>query len=158
MADASLLPFEFSSLADAIQSYVDELVRDKNIASKVNLEMVKSEIERMRTAAAAFNKAAANAGPLGRPALTRVNQALVATERAWLVDAGLPGRSWYKHQLVAPGLYTGYSAKTIPGVREAAEASRWEEATAQVRVFAGAMRAVTDRIAEATRLVEGETR
>ena len=47
------------------------------------------------------------------------------TERSLLDPAGLPKRPWFKHQLYAPGFYTGYGVKTIPAVREAIEQKDW---------------------------------
>ena len=49
------------------------------------------------------------------------------------VAAGLPDRPWYRHVIYAPGLYTGYGVKTIPGVREAIEQKRWQEADQQIQ-------------------------
>jgi N-acetylated-alpha-linked acidic dipeptidase len=152
MADAPLLPFEFVSLAAAIDSYTGELIKNKDAASKVSLSALTTDIEKLRAAASAYEKAAVR--PINETTRARVNQALLATERAWLADAGLPGRPFYKHQLVAPGMYTGYSAKTLPGVREAIEAGRWDEANAQVKVLAATIRAVTGKIEEATRAFE----
>jgi N-acetylated-alpha-linked acidic dipeptidase len=51
-------------------------------------------------------------------------------------DAGLPGRPWFQHQVYAPGLYTGYGVKTFPGVREAIELRKWNEANEQIVVLA----------------------
>jgi N-acetylated-alpha-linked acidic dipeptidase len=62
-------------------------------------------------------------------------------ERALLTPEGLPRRPWYKNVVSAPGLTTGYGAKTLPGIREAAEAGDWKEANEQVRVAARAIRA-----------------
>ncbi len=61
-----------------------------------------------------------------------LNQHLVESERVLLDPAGLPRRPWYKHVLYAPGVYTGYSPKTIAGVREAIEEKRWSEADQQI--------------------------
>ena len=62
---------------------------------------------------------------LGRASLAQVNLELLQSERA-LTDAnGLPGRPWFKHQLYAPGFYTGYGVKTVPAVREAIEQKQW---------------------------------
>jgi N-acetylated-alpha-linked acidic dipeptidase len=49
---------------------------------------------------------------------------------------GLPGRPWFHHMIYAPGVLTGYGAKTLPGVREAIEGRRWEEAQTYVGVIA----------------------
>ena len=66
---------------------------------------------------------------------------------------GLPGREWYRHQIYAPGLYTGYGAKTLPGVREAVEAGRLEEANQQARRVAQALKAMATQIEESARLL-----
>jgi N-acetylated-alpha-linked acidic dipeptidase len=52
---------------------------------------------------------------------------------------GLPRRPWYKHSLYAPGFYTGYGVKTIPGVREAIEQKDWSEARTQIEEVAAAI-------------------
>jgi N-acetylated-alpha-linked acidic dipeptidase len=52
----------------------------------------------------------------------RLNQSLMATERALLMEKGLPNRPWYRHAIYAPGQYTGYAAVVIPGVNEAIDA------------------------------------
>ncbi len=55
------------------------------------------------------------------------------SERRLIDPAGLPGRPWYRHMIYAPGFYTGYGVKTIPGVREAIEQKRWQEADEQIQ-------------------------
>ena len=60
--------------------------------------------------------------------LAEANQALLRIEPALTSPDGLPRRSWYRHQLYAPGFYTGYGVKTIPAVREAIEQGYWREA------------------------------
>ena len=62
----------------------------------------------------------------------QLNGLLLKTEQALTEDSGLPRRGWYKHQIYAPGFYTGYGVKTLPGVREAIEQEAWEEAQAQI--------------------------
>jgi N-acetylated-alpha-linked acidic dipeptidase len=61
-----------------------------------------------------------------------VNQKLTQAERALTLPDGLPGRPWFQHQIYAPGLYTGYGVKTIPGVREAIEQKQWKLADDQI--------------------------
>ena len=84
-----------------------------------------------------------------------VNAAIYRTERAWVAQAGLPGRPWYRHQLYAPGQYTGYSVKTLPGIREAAEAKRWEEANAQAKEVARSLRALSGELFRIAQLLRG---
>jgi N-acetylated-alpha-linked acidic dipeptidase len=59
---------------------------------------------------------------------------------------GLPGREWYRHQVYAPGFYTGYGVKTIPGIREAIEEKQWEIAKRQVAVFQEVLEALTKQV------------
>ena len=63
---------------------------------------------------------------------------------------GLPGRPWYRHLIYAPGLLTGYGAKTLPGVREAIEGRRWTEAAEFIRRTAAVLDAASARIDQAT--------
>jgi len=70
--------------------------------------------------------AEANGGAdLDAASIDEVNQLLMKTERAYFNPAGLPERSYFKHQLYAPGAYTGYGVKTLPAVREAIEQRKW---------------------------------
>ena len=69
------------------------------------------------------------------------------------IDSGLPRRSWYKHLVYAPGFYTGYGVKTLPGVREAIEGRNWMEAEEQIGVAALMMERVTDQVNKAVGLL-----
>lgn len=81
----------------------------------------------------AVAKAAENGGSaLARASLREVNAKLVESERMLTLPDGLPGRPWFKHQIYAPGFYTGYGVKTIPAVREAVEQGQWKEAQEQI--------------------------
>jgi len=64
------------------------------------------------------------------------NQSLYRAEQQLLNESGLSRRAWYKHTLYAPGLYTGYGVKTLPGIREAIEQRNWDEAQQQIEVDA----------------------
>ena len=71
--------------------------------------------------------------PANRKELDRI---LYGSER-WLTrKEGLPRRDWFKHQIYAPGFYTGYGVKTLPGIREAIEQRNWQEATEQIEIAA----------------------
>ena len=71
--------------------------------------------------------------------LASINEKLFTAEQQLLTKAGLPRRPWYKHSLYAPGFYTGYGVKTVPGVREAIEQKNWTEATEQMGEVAKAI-------------------
>lgn len=85
----------------------------------------------------AFEQANSNGGAaLASPSLADINKMLIATERKLTTSEGLPNRPWFKHQLYAPGYYTGYSAKTMPAVREPIEQKQWKQAEAGIDVVA----------------------
>jgi N-acetylated-alpha-linked acidic dipeptidase len=79
-----------------------------------------------------------------------VNAKLIESERRLTDSAGLPGRPWYQHMIYAPGFYTGYGVKTIPGVREAIEQKRWQEADEQIQRAGTILTKEADLIDEAT--------
>jgi N-acetylated-alpha-linked acidic dipeptidase len=93
-----------------------------------------------------FNEArtAALSGRIAPERLTAINQQLTQAARKLTNPQGLPRRPWMQNLIYAPGWYTGYDAKTLPGVREAIEQRRYDEATAQI-VFVG--QAVEDEAA-----------
>ena len=80
---------------------------------------------------AALRHARENGGAARGP-LAPVNAAIIRSERAMTLPDGLPNRPWYRHQIYAPGYYTGYGVKTIPGVREAIEQKQWKQAEEQM--------------------------
>lgn len=63
-----------------------------------------------------------------------LDEALFKTERALTRSQGLPRRDWFRHQIYAPGFYTGYGVKTLPGIREAIEQRDWKEAEDQITI------------------------
>jgi len=69
-----------------------------------------------------------------------LNKRLMLAEHVLTSEEGLPRRSWYKHQIYAPGFYTGYGVKTLPGVREAVEEKNWKEAQEQISKLAGTLK------------------
>ena len=68
-----------------------------------------------------------------------LNDKLIHAEEVLTFASGLPRRSWYRHQIYAPGFYTGYGVKTLPGVREAIEQENWEECRSQVTILAATL-------------------
>ncbi len=83
-----------------------------------------------------------------------LNQILYRAEQALLHEAGLPRRPWFRHQIYAPGYYTGYGVKTLPGVRESIEERQWNLVDGQIANTAAAIRRLSQRLDAARRLVE----
>jgi len=98
---------------------------------------------------------ASNSGAaLTKTDLKALNATLLQSERALTLADGLPRRPWYRHQIYAPGFYTGYGVKTLPGVREAIEQKNWREADDQVPRLARTLGAETDVINRAAEQLE----
>ncbi|HEY2684606.1 MAG TPA: transferrin receptor-like dimerization domain-containing protein [Steroidobacteraceae bacterium] len=76
----------------------------------------------------------------------RVNTALTTIEQTLTDPHGLPGREWYQHMIYAPGAHTGYGVKTMPGIREAVEERRWDEANQYIGVVSRALNAYSTRL------------
>ncbi|MEO7144619.1 MAG: M28 family peptidase [Bryobacteraceae bacterium] len=155
LAAAPLLPFQFGALARTVSTYVEEIQKAAAVNSAtVDFRGLKEQLSRMETDSRAYDEqlslAARRPQPLPPSQLAKVNETLYRAERFLTVPEGLPGRPWYKHQLYAPGLYTGYGAKTLPGVREAVEAQRWEEANKEAQVAASALKSFNTQIEDAT--------
>ena len=83
----------------------------------------------------ALDKVNANGGAaLSSASLADVNRLLIESERKLTTPEGLPNRPWFKHQIYAPGFYTGYAAKTMPAIRESIEQKQWPQADAAIVV------------------------
>lgn len=175
LADAQVMPFDFTDFTDTIRRYVDEIERLEqtqraNIVERnreiddglfaatndprrpmvapakqpvppfLNLAPLHNGLAALERATEqyqkAWNHAMENGGAdLAHVPLPAINRDLVAVDRALTLPDGLPGRPWYRNQIYAPGLYTGYGVKTLPGVRESIEQKQWKLAEEQaVRV------------------------
>jgi N-acetylated-alpha-linked acidic dipeptidase len=95
----------------------------------IELAPLDNAATRLTASAKAFDAAyAAKGATLSPAARAKLNALLLTIDQQLLIPEGLPGRSWYKHSLYAPGRFTGYGAKTLPGVREAIEERRFADA------------------------------
>ncbi|HEU4787867.1 MAG TPA: transferrin receptor-like dimerization domain-containing protein, partial [Gemmatimonadaceae bacterium] len=94
------------------------------------------------------------AGANDKASLAEVNRRLMQAERALMLSDGLKNRSWYKHSLYAPGFYTGYGVKTMPGIREAIEQGEWGSVNGEIARVAGALNKETVLLKEAAGMLE----
>jgi N-acetylated-alpha-linked acidic dipeptidase len=165
LAGAPVLPFEFGALERTVRGYADDLQKQALLIQaqqkrpgSLDLRGVQLQLARLDAASKVYEEQLALAmkrpPPLGGDRFAKVNGALQKAEGTLLSAGGLPGREWYQHQLYAPGLYTGYDAKTLPGVREAVEAQHWDEANEQARRVAQALHALSAQVEEASRLLK----
>ncbi len=187
LADADVIPYDFTDLAQTVGEYVGELkrlasgmasdavehnreVEDSTfaltsdprtpmVAPTLEATVPKLDFSAFDTATAnlaraaraynsAFNSAMSAATTSAR--FAALNEQLIKSEHMLTSDAGLPGRPWFKHLLYAPGVNTGYGVKTVPGVREAIEASNWTLATSEMARVVSALDAETALVERAT--------
>jgi N-acetylated-alpha-linked acidic dipeptidase len=110
-------------------------------------------VARLRASAKAYDDALAGGPTLKPEQRNQLNAMLITAEQTLTDPRGLPTRPWYKHLIYAPGLLTGYGAKTLPGVREAIEGRRWAEAQDYAGRTAAVLNAAADRLDKATALL-----
>ncbi len=178
LADADVLPLEFTGFADAIGKYLKEvtqladdlregtsetnrLILDKTLeyaadprqpyvapmpkpsVPYLNFAPLQNALARLQESARKFESARqaaqTNGQALPREAQQPLDDILMKVEQALTRPEGLPRRPWYQHLIYAPGFYTGYGVKTLPGVREAIEQRHWAEAEQQIGIAATAL-------------------
>jgi N-acetylated-alpha-linked acidic dipeptidase len=142
----------FQAVDDPTQTWVAPPRLD--VAPYLNFAPLQNAVAALKKSTAAYAKAitAATAGGKTLPAekANRLNAILMKAERVLTTPDGLPRRSWYAHQVYAPGFYTGYGVKTLPAVREALEQRNWKEATAEIPLVAATLEAFAAEIDKAT--------
>lgn len=119
-----------------------------------NFAPLRNAVERVRAAARAWDHASARGSAAAPEVRAQANAALRQLERALTRDEGLPGRPWFRHHVYAPGFYTGYGVKTLPGVREAIEERRDALVEREVVRAAEVLEAFAARLDAATRALE----
>jgi N-acetylated-alpha-linked acidic dipeptidase len=189
LADADLLPFEFTHLADTVERYITDigtqtdtmrteteeqnhdladgtlaaaadptqvniLPKPKSPVPAIDLTPLKTALAKVRESARNYTAALSTPGvadyALPPERLQAIDALLIGTERAMLRPEGLPRRPWYRHQIYAPGFYTGYGVKTLPGVREAIEQRDWKEANAEIALVTDTLTQLSSQIDRAT--------
>jgi len=192
VADAGILPLQFTDMAGVYAGYVHELheLADERRARSATLhELLEAHafelatdptravgppaaesevpfldfapldnaIVRLERSAKAYDAAYSSASHgglvLNAARRSELDAQLQQLEQALTSERGLPGRPWYHHLIYAPGMLTGYGAKTLPGVREAIEGRRWDEAGAYIVTTARALEVYCDRLEASTALL-----
>ncbi|MGZ3315556.1 MAG: transferrin receptor-like dimerization domain-containing protein, partial [Caulobacteraceae bacterium] len=122
----------------------------------INFGALESSVARLKTSAAAFDAAlAAKGAGLSKAQKTRLDAVIRPLDQTLLRPEGLPGRPWYMNMVYAPGRFTGYGAKTLPGVREALEERRFDDAQKYVGITGLALSAYAGELDKATAIVNG---
>jgi N-acetylated-alpha-linked acidic dipeptidase len=186
LADADLLPYEFSDFSETIGKYAKEVAkladdlregtvetnrliseraflaaadptdhliepRPKPEVPYLNFAPLQNAIANLRRNTEKFENlrlAALKQGGPGSRAMPGLglDRGLLQLERSLTQPEGLPRREWYQHLIYAPGFYTGYGVKTLPGIREAIEQRNWTEASQQIEIAARALDRFSDAL------------
>ena len=160
LSEASVLPFRFSDMSDTLARYVADVQKlhaGKKDAPAIDFAPLTAAVAALSKASLAFEKAHAVV-PAGsvkalqaqEEALKIVNQLVFSSERRLGNEAGLPRRDWFRHQIYAPGFYTGYGVKTLPQIREGLEEGQWDEARQGVTKVAAAIDALAAQVERAS--------
>jgi N-acetylated-alpha-linked acidic dipeptidase len=189
-AQAEVLPYHFSGLADNVTTYMgevtamadelrtrtereNELVREgayvlaadptetylppteEEPVPHFNFAPLQNAIDALRTESGAYDRMLASAYETGlTPAQAEaINAHVMGVEQLLTDERGLPKRPWFRHQIYAPGYYTGYGVKTLPGVREAIEQREFDIVEEQIRRVADAIDRVQAELAAAQRVL-----
>ena len=180
IANAQRLPFEFAGLTDNIALYLSEIEAltdalrsgtedtnslidagtydlaldpTKNLGAPssnqpvpyFNFARLHNALTRLDAAATAYE------GKVDQPASAEVNRLLYSSERLLTRGHGLAGRPWFKHHLYAPGFYTGYGVKTLPGVRESIEQLQFDAVDEQIVIAAQMIEELAARVEDLSR-------
>src|SRR6266545_6552849 len=193
LANADVLPIEFTTFADTMSRYLDELtklaqttrteIEERNrlirerayeiaadptktyvppkpepAAPFLNFAPLQNAVSHLLQSARDFDRVAASLPSDAPNAFVReaaLDHALMHIEQALMTTQGLPRRPWFRHQIYAPGFYTGYGVKTVPGVREAIEQKQWNEANQQIEVVAAVINNYAAEVERAAEIARG---
>jgi len=183
LANAEVLPFEFTHFTSIVNGYMDEVTalagklrkqanehnalinkglyalasnpkeklkvpEAKASVPHFNFAPLENALENLQKQSKIFSKATKN-GVSDVKNKVAVNVILKDMERALTKDHGLPKRPWYKHHIYAPGFYTGYGVKTLPGVREAIEQGEFDDVEKQIKILASVINEFSSKIDKA---------
>jgi N-acetylated-alpha-linked acidic dipeptidase len=150
LVEAEVLPFDYEAYGNQILEYIKEIEEQATKASADGAKTI--DFAELKASAEAFAKAGAelrreadaqlvtSRAKVGLLTIGDINRRLMMAERDLIEPSGLPDRPWYRHVIYAPGLYTGYGVKTIPGVREAVDAGNYPRAAEQATTVVRALR------------------
>ncbi len=138
----------WKSVQDPKQNFA--VPQTKSEVPAIDFAPLRKALDNLKDSAARYARESSNKR-LSPADQTRLDQILYKTERA-LTGQGLPRRDWFRHQIYAPGFYTGYGVKTLPGVREAIEQRDWRETADQITITARTLNAIADEIDKAAKL------
>ncbi len=137
----------FSVAADPTRTTIAPAIEEP--APRIDFTALDQAVAKLKASAHAYDAALAKGGPTSPARRAQANAILQTVDQALLDPEGLPGRPWFRNLAYAPGMLTGYGAKTLPGVREALESRRWAEAQTYIARTAKVLAAYAERVDQA---------
>jgi N-acetylated-alpha-linked acidic dipeptidase len=140
--------------SDPTKTYVPPEAKEP--VPHINFAPVENAVARLEAAAARYDElmtSAVSQGLLGGGTGERLNNLLQGMEQRMTREEGLPRRPWFRHMIYAPGFWTGYGVKTLPGIREGLEERAWDEVDMFVDEVAAALNRVSDGLDQAAALL-----
>ncbi len=143
----------YTAVADPTKTFVPPPEQDP--VPYLNFAPLDNAVAHLQASVKAYGEAAAKADPgtMQSGMQKGLDVLLMASERALIAKDGLPGRPWFRHLIYAPGFYTGYGVKTLPGVREAIEQRSWADVEPQEARIADVLAAYAAQVDRATTLL-----
>jgi N-acetylated-alpha-linked acidic dipeptidase len=123
--------------------------KQKDAVPFLNFSDLENSMMQLKNRSEELQKQYGNATQLPADKQKELNEILFKIERSLINENGLPRRSWYKHQIYAPGYYTGYGVKTLPGIREAIEQRNWKEAQENILIVSKTIDVYTQQVQQA---------
>lgn len=148
IANSDVYPFDYSSTAETIHRYLDDLVEEsekRKLDDRLDFAPLRKVTDHLHATSIVLNGQIevllgdSHASPA---TLSELNRYLLRAEQMFTDEGGLPGRPWFRHQIYAPGFYTGYGVKTLPGIREAIEKGDAREAQKMMVVLEKSLKRV----------------
>ena len=154
LAEAEGLPFDYTDYANQIRDFFTDavkLAKRRNLSGSFDEKGMTAAVEDFASEAARLEKSRQETISKGADTarMKRINEALIAGERAFIDPTGLRGRVWYKHQIYAPGIYTGYAAQPLTDFRQAIDERNSAGIKAALDKIVDAIKRATNALREA---------
>ena len=127
-----------------------KLPEKESVPPFLNFSPLKNAVNTLQQTADDYAKALDKFKKSGKTMPAGFNKKLLRAEQKLTSNKGLANRPWFKHQIYAPGFYTGYGVKTLPAVREAIEQKDWEQVDQNIEKVAGLLNQFSNFVASMT--------
>lgn len=144
----------FEAIADP-EDYPLAAPKREEVPPFFNFAPLENAVATLKKSAEVYDETLTKFRDSGQPIPPDLNSKLIQCERKLTLPEGLPNREWFKHQVYAPGLYTGYGAKTLPRVREAIEQNQWKTVNQQIEIAAATLENFSNFVNSISRDLDG---